>query len=311
MKLKKCLAILLSAALLCTAAVSVQPKTEAQAEEIIDLKLQDRFSGGIQYGKNVPGGTIPVQQILSYYSAKISYMYGDSYTGMPPQPLRVDKNGMLDPTGQNTGTSDVTVNVQYDLNVVYSVTEKITVEKAGEDFVVKNEAGEEVEQIVAPAVRFEVEIEDPSVVTMDAVGKVTVLSAGKTNLVLNGYVGDTLFAQGKCPIEAEGMELPPSEEPSQEPSVEESQEPFETIAPVPTPSTAPEPSPSAQPQRKKGDVDGDNAISLKDAQMVLRAALHLTRIEDEESLNAADVNGSGGLELADAQTILRMALHLI
>lgn len=110
-----------------------------------------------------------------------------------------------------------------------------------------------------------------------------------------------------------------SEEPSEEPTDSEtpSEEPKESEEPAVSPSASEKPSqepsvspaPSPQPV-KRGDLDGDGGISLKDAQIALRAALHLVTL-DEKQKAAADVDGVEGIGLKDAQTILRAALHLI
>lgn len=59
-----------------------------------------------------------------------------------------------------------------------------------------------------------------------------------------------------------------------------------------------------------GDVDMNRTVNLLDAQLALRAALHLTQLTDEEKARA-DVDGITGVTLKDAQMILRAALHLI
>ena len=59
-----------------------------------------------------------------------------------------------------------------------------------------------------------------------------------------------------------------------------------------------------------GDVDGDGKITLKDAQMALKAALNLLVLEGDQK-KAADVNQDGKIELKDAQVILKKALNLI
>lgn len=64
-----------------------------------------------------------------------------------------------------------------------------------------------------------------------------------------------------------------------------------------------------QPDSDKGDVDDDGAITLKDAQLTLKAALKLLQF-DETEIAAADVNGDGNVTLKDAQKILRYALKL-
>lgn len=49
---------------------------------------------------------------------------------------------------------------------------------------------------------------------------------------------------------------------------------------------------------------------MKDAQMALRASLHLDTLTDAQK-EAADVDEDGEVKLKDAQQILRYALHLI
>lgn len=68
----------------------------------------------------------------------------------------------------------------------------------------------------------------------------------------------------------------------------------------------------AGPQQgyKPGDVNNDGKITLADAQLTLRKALHLTEL-GEEADAAADVDGDGRITLNDARFILRYALHLI
>lgn len=316
MKLKKCLAVLLSAAVLCTTAVTLQPKMEAQAEEqaqtIVDLELQKVLGGNpIVFKKNVPGGSIPVSALLSNYNKKISYMYRDASKELIPV-LRVNSQGVLTPTKQNTGKSDVTVVVMYDMKEIYSMTQTVTVEQSGEDFIMKNEAGEEITRIVSPAVRFELTIEDPSVATLDIEKeRIEIKKAGKTRLVLRGYLEDKMFGEGTCPIIAEGTDIPSSAAPaaSQAPA---SSAPAASQAPASSaPAASQQPASSESAQRMKGDADGNKKVELKDAQMVLKAALNLANIDDEETIKACDMNGSGKIELADAQIILKMALNLI
>lgn len=59
-----------------------------------------------------------------------------------------------------------------------------------------------------------------------------------------------------------------------------------------------------------GDVDENGIVELKDAQVVLRAALLLQQISGKP-LILADVDGNGSVTLADAQLALRKALLLI
>lgn len=62
-------------------------------------------------------------------------------------------------------------------------------------------------------------------------------------------------------------------------------------------------------QPKKGDIDADGEITLEDAQLALRAALHLIAVS-EEQIQAADLSGNGEITLKDARIILRTALNL-
>lgn len=59
----------------------------------------------------------------------------------------------------------------------------------------------------------------------------------------------------------------------------------------------------------KGDLDGDQTVTLADAQLALKAALKISPL-DEAQTKAADVNGDGQVTLADAQIILKVALRL-
>lgn len=59
-----------------------------------------------------------------------------------------------------------------------------------------------------------------------------------------------------------------------------------------------------------GDVNGDGAVTLEDAQLVLRAALRIVDIE-ETWLENADVDFDGEITLADAQYVLLRALRII
>lgn len=59
----------------------------------------------------------------------------------------------------------------------------------------------------------------------------------------------------------------------------------------------------------KGDVDGDGEITLKDAQLVLKAALKLATLNADQK-SVADVNGDEEITLKDAQKVLRVSLKL-
>ena len=64
----------------------------------------------------------------------------------------------------------------------------------------------------------------------------------------------------------------------------------------------------------RGDVDGNGAIELVDAQKTLKYALKIEHpdagILGANKLKAADVDENGSIELADAQKILKAALKL-
>lgn len=59
----------------------------------------------------------------------------------------------------------------------------------------------------------------------------------------------------------------------------------------------------------KGDVTGDAKVTLADAQLVLKAALNLASLNDNQK-KAADIDGNDRIELKDAQMILKVALNL-
>jgi hypothetical protein len=61
--------------------------------------------------------------------------------------------------------------------------------------------------------------------------------------------------------------------------------------------------------RMKGDLNGDDRISIVDATLALRAALNLVTL-DEEQLYAADLNDDGRIAIAEVTRILRAALGL-
>lgn len=99
----------------------------------------------------------------------------------------------------------------------------------------------------------------------------------------------------------------PERKPSEEPVVSE---PVSggSVSEAPKPS---ESSAAEKPENSlRGDVDGDNQVTLKDAQQVLRAALNLLRL-DKKQEKIADVDGNQKVELKDAQMILKAALNLM
>lgn len=90
-----------------------------------------------------------------------------------------------------------------------------------------------------------------------------------------------------------------------------SAEPVESGAPQTTGVAVSETPSSEDPEEvMPGDVDDDGDIKLTDAQLVLKAALKLTQL-DEKHRMAADVNKDDVVNLLDAQLILKRALLLI
>ena len=63
------------------------------------------------------------------------------------------------------------------------------------------------------------------------------------------------------------------------------------------------------PQHKKGDMDGDNEITVADALKALRIAAKLVR-PTEDDIAIGDVDGDGEITVADALKILRVAAKL-
>lgn len=61
----------------------------------------------------------------------------------------------------------------------------------------------------------------------------------------------------------------------------------------------------------KGDVNGDNAVDLADAQAVLKHALKIEVLTEDMPVIAADVNRDAKVDLQDAQDILKMALKIV
>ena len=60
---------------------------------------------------------------------------------------------------------------------------------------------------------------------------------------------------------------------------------------------------------KAGDVNGDGKVDIDDARAVLRAAVGLEKL-DEQQKKTADVNGDGKITVDDARDILRTATGL-
>jgi hypothetical protein len=60
-----------------------------------------------------------------------------------------------------------------------------------------------------------------------------------------------------------------------------------------------------------GDVNGDDRVSVQDANLALRAVVGLVSIKDSIRKLAADVNGDGHLDVRDVTQILRIVVGLI
>ena len=117
---------------------------------------------------------------------------------------------------------------------------------------------------------------------------------------------------------------------SETPSPSASAKPVISSAPSTTPGVSTKPKPSASPSSSpseqpseipsispsefpnedivKGDVNGDNQVTLTDAQIVLKVALGITSLTDE---SVADVNGDKQVTLIDVQLVLKAALGII
>lgn len=61
---------------------------------------------------------------------------------------------------------------------------------------------------------------------------------------------------------------------------------------------------------KLGDVDGNGAVDLTDANLALKAALNIVTLTDAQK-KAADADRNGEIELTDANLILKAALSII
>ena len=65
------------------------------------------------------------------------------------------------------------------------------------------------------------------------------------------------------------------------------------------------PSVSVEP----GDANLDGAVDLKDATLVLKAALNIEQLEEQAKLNA-DINKNGEIDIQDATSVLKLALNI-
>lgn len=134
------------------------------------------------------------------------------------------------------------------------------------------------------------ESDDMSVASVDEEGLVIANGVGTT------YITVTVVETGQlaeCIVivtEGEGIIIPPTNEPSTPPSV--------------TPSNPP-----AGEAVTLGDVNLDGKVELADAQLVLKAALKISSLNESQTKNT-DVDNNGKVELADAQKILKVALKI-
>lgn len=120
-------------------------------------------------------------------------------------------------------------------------------------------------------------VSDSAIATVDQDGNVTGVASGETVVIITSVNGGFT---AECTVKV----------------AEDSEQPDP-------------PSPEPPEDVMKGDVDGDKAVKLADAQLALRTALHLN-VLDERAKKAADVDESGEVDLKDARQILRVALHL-
>ena len=59
-----------------------------------------------------------------------------------------------------------------------------------------------------------------------------------------------------------------------------------------------------------GDLNGDGKVDLNDAKILLRGAVGIIKLTDEQK-KAADINGDGQINLNDAKMLLRAAVGII
>lgn len=102
-----------------------------------------------------------------------------------------------------------------------------------------------------------------------------------------------------------------------EPAVTPTEAPVITPAPVDTPAPAPTAEPTQAPTQapteeplRKGDADGDGAVTVQDAALLLRYIVGLETLL-EERLTLLDVDGDGSITAADAARILQYVVGLI
>lgn len=82
------------------------------------------------------------------------------------------------------------------------------------------------------------------------------------------------------------------------------------VSTKPITSAEPVQNPNTEYKTSLGDVNDDGQVTLSDAQLILKVALKITELKEEQKQNA-DVNGDGEITLQDAQITLKYALKII
>lgn len=118
------------------------------------------------------------------------------------------------------------------------------------------------------------------------------------------------YTEGYTPEENPQPEPLPSINPEASNPPATPSEPSTDQTSAPQGSESPNPSETPDSGYLMGDVNNDKTINLTDAQMTLKAALKIVKL-DEAAITAADVDKNGKVELSDAQKILKHALKII
>lgn len=265
------------------------------------------------------------------YEKGITFLYASSDT----KAIVVDGSGNVSPGSEViTGEAVITKELMYNYKIVDIKEYKLhSVIEAGSGYVA-DAAGNKVTSVAEEEIRYEITLDDPSIVTVESDGKsakITAVKVGETTLTLTGYAGTMVFGKGSTEVKilpSGNTNSQPSEEPStaseapvQSTAPAISEAPVQSTTPAaseaPVQSTAPAISESPvqstipAPQLEGGDADGDGKVDLSDAQQILKAALKIADIEDEAILKAVDMDGNGKIELSDAQHVLKKALKII
>ena len=75
------------------------------------------------------------------------------------------------------------------------------------------------------------------------------------------------------------------------------------------PNETPTPTPTPSAEHESGDANLDNRIDLSDALIVLKAALGIQQLSDEQQA-VCDMNNDDIIDLKDALLILKKALSI-